>query len=118
MQNLPLSRQSRRHGGLPLKTPSSGLTCSRAKAQEYSALVLALMVALGVEHRFLQEHVQGDIQLALALLFITCVVLKQPFYKRLPHNETVRRMEQLCRRYRTLVEARHFRSSPLLTGSL
>lgn len=74
-----MTRQSRRGGGIPVKNLSHGASeTPKMKAQEYPALILALIVAIGTGNYFFSVENTMEIQWALALLYMMWLVLKQP----------------------------------------
>lgn len=98
VKTLIMTRQSRRGEGIPLKNLRRGASdTARMKGQEYPALLLACMVALGDDERFFDAETLKEVQWALSLLYVFWMLLK--LEKIEPGNASKRRVENLASRF-------------------
>ena len=80
---INFTRQSNTVSGIPLHYFRGGVSdLPKLKSQEFPAVILAIMVALGVEDKYLDEETTAEVQAALAGLFMLWHTLRRTWYNR------------------------------------
>jgi hypothetical protein len=82
-KSIMFTHQSNRVSGIPLSNfPRGVTTLPRTKSQEYPAVLLALMVLLGMEDKYLSTDRTRAIQNVLVGLYMVWYVLKRTWLDR------------------------------------
>lgn len=68
----------------------------KLKSQDFPAVVLSIMVALGMEDKYLDKEVTVDVQASLAGLYMLWHTLKRTWYSR---DEVTTRLPELIERW-------------------